>query len=78
MEAAMTEYVNRVDLERMEPYLRNNGFASSLLTVRDGVQQLEIYLPTGVVIVDQFGNVDDGADQDITALEAAIATYING
>jgi hypothetical protein len=74
----MTDYADRINLEQLEPHLRNNGFASSALTVTSGTQQLAIHLPTGVVTIDQFGNVDDGSDQDITALEAAIASFING
>lgn len=53
----MPTYRKPIDLENLQSYLHGRGIRNTLLTVKDGVQQLEVVDRRGRFVIDQAGNV---------------------
>jgi hypothetical protein len=81
-------YRKPIDLEHLEAYLRGRGFRSTILTVKAGVQQLEVLDRRGRYVIDQAGNlapasgsyatIHPQADAFAADLGAAIKDFRNG
>jgi len=65
-----------MNLERLEPHLRNAGFAATQLTVTNGVEQITLFDAGDTIIIDQNGDTSGGAAP--AELTAAIEAFRNG
>lgn len=54
----MARYSKPISLERLESALRNAGYTSTQLTVRSGVESIEIVADGRAWAIDQAGNID--------------------
>ena len=53
----MAKYTKPIDLENLQAYLHGRGIRNTLLTVKSGVQQLEITDRRARLVIDQAGNL---------------------
>lgn len=65
-----------MNLERLEPHLRNAGFTSTQLTVTSGIEQITLIAAGATIVIDQNG---DTSGESVPAdLTAAIEAFRNG